>query len=384
MKKLSAFLLTAATIVAAVVSCNKQGPAALNANSAPDTGLLSIDIGVASDTKAAVNDMKDYQINRVQVFVFNADNILETSYYTDVAASTSTNVEIATFTGNKTVYAILNHPRITALKPMVSTLANLESTLSDLRDNTPGSLVMSGKNTVNVAQYGSNGSTASASPTPVTIYVKRLAAAVILKSVTVDFTGTQYEGGSFQIKETYLKNVFGRCPLGVSGMTSTANSAVLPSAVSDSQSQTEAYWYNFSKAVAGAPDCVSDATAQDCTTAGAATAMANNGRLHLAYPNRTVADNNDDAFSPRHTRLVVKANIKASAFVSPAVDQDVFYVLDLPVLQANNKYNVSFKVTMPGKASDDNDSAADSEIGRLKPTIIVDPWSGETSLEYTF
>lgn len=387
MKKISTLLLTAATIVAAVASCNKNNPVAEPASSEPAKGLLSITIGMdEASTKAAFNEMKDSQINKVQVFVFDAANLLETSYYADLTGvSGATSVEIATFTGNKTVYAVLNHPRITSMKPKVSTLANFEAILSDLADNTPTNLIMSGKNVVNVAEYGANGSLATAAPTALQIYVKRLAAAVILKKVTVDFRGTQLEGGSFQIKETYLKNVYGRCPLGVSGNTATANSAILPNLVSDDQQSTAAYWYNPMTVAAGAPACVSDASAYDCTTAGAGTDMPNGGRILFAYPNKTTADNNDDAFSPRHTRLVIKANIKGSAYVSPAVDEDVYYVLDLPVLQANHKYIITnFKVTMPGKSNDDNDSAVNSEIGRILPTITVDPWAPETELSYSF
>ena len=189
MKKISTLLLTAATIVAAVASCNKNNPVAEPASSEPAKGLLSITIGMdEASTKAAFNDMKDAQINKVQVFVFDAANLLETSYYADLTGvSGATNVEIATFTGNKTVYAVLNHPRITSMKPKVSTLANFEAILSDLADNTPTNLIMSGKNVVNVSEYGANGSLATAAPTALQIYVKRLAAAVILKKVTVDF-----------------------------------------------------------------------------------------------------------------------------------------------------------------------------------------------------
>ena len=129
-KSISIFLALAAAT--GLVSCNKNAPVASGEipEAVPDASI-TVNIGMEEEgTKAPTAQVKDYQINRVQVFVFNADNKLETSFFEGgLTEDTSYSVKIATFTGPKTVYVIVNHNRITKFKPHTTTITNLEAEL---------------------------------------------------------------------------------------------------------------------------------------------------------------------------------------------------------------------------------------------------------------
>lgn len=78
---------------------------------------------------------------------------------------------------------------------------------------------------------------------------------------------------------------------------------------------------------------------------------------------------------------MIKAHVSASAHTNPAVDKDTYYTFDLPVLVANNIYKIAnINITMLGKDNDNDDSK--SLVGRITPTITVDPWTGTTTLTY--
>ena len=196
----------------------------------------------------------------------------------------------------------------------------------------------------------------------------------------MDFRGTDFEGATFTVEQMYLKNVVGKARLGVAGLTGTAASAVLPLAIEDATHTDYDNWYNKGTLQAsGAPDVTYENMSVGCNVAGSATAM---GRHLFAYPNRTTGDSHADTFNQRHTRLVVKAHVKAAAGYSD-FDGDTFYVFDLPVLVANNIYRItSIKLTMLGKDNDDKDD--DLQAGKIQPTITVDPWNGTTNLSYEF
>ena len=352
-------------------SCQKnQGSPDPVATEGP-SGQLVVNIG-APETKSDNTALKDYQINSYQVFVFDATGKKETDRYASLSTSPSQNnvsVTITTRTGAKTVYAIVNSPRLA-----FGTLASLESHLSDLNENTHTNLVMSGKNGITVTEYDKN-KNGEVAPQTLDIDIKRLASMIQLDAVTVDFRNTSLEGGSFTIQEIYLKNVVGRAPLGVSGSPGTG----MPLLLVDTDHTNYDYWYNkLTKQVTGAPSVTYDSFTKTCTVAGVATSVAHD---LFAYPNKTDGDSTDNTFSQRKTRLVIKAHVTASTYSSPAVDQDTYYTFDLPVLVANSVYKIgNINITMLGKDDDTDDTK--SLAGRITPTITVDPWTGTTQLNY--
>ena len=370
-------------LAATFASCNKSAPAPEAAQSTVPDASITVNIGMENEgTKAPTSLVKDYLINKVQVFVFDNTDKLETSYFEgSLTKNNSHSVKIATFTGPKTVYVLVNHDRITKFKPHTTTIANFEAELTDLSMNTPSSLVMSGKNTVTVGKYGTNGSAGTDGQIEsVNVYVKRLAAMVVLDKLNVDFRGTNLEGATFTVQQIYLKNVVGKALLGVNGLTGTASSTVLPLPITDDQHTNYTYWYNKGTLETGAPAVTFETDmGVSCNVAGADTPLS---RHLFAYPNRTDADSHEETFEQRHTRLVIKAHVKAATSYSN-LDNDTFYVFDLPQLTANNVYRItSVRITMLGKDNDNKDE--DLQAGRIEPAITVDPWNGTTTLTYDF
>lgn len=371
MKRTFLILTAALSALCALPSCQKSASSSpADEQLSGPTGVVRIDIGIPQ-TKSDNGGLKDYQINSVQVIVFDESGKKETDRFETLASpvQNTTSMTITTKTGVKTVYAILNSPRLTE-----SAQDKMEAHLSDLSENSCTNLVMSGKNDINVTEYDKN-KDSNAAPQTMNIHVKRLAAMVQLDKVTVDFRNTALEGGTFTIQEIYLKNVVGKAPLGVTGSPETDMPMVLPDAAHTNYEN----WYNKgTKQASGAPEVTFDVWTKTCTVAGTATALS---RDLFAYPNKTAGDSTADTFSQRKTRLVIKAHVTASTNTSPGVDKDTYYTFDLPALVANNVYKISnINITMLGK-DDDNDDKK-SLVGRVTPTITVDPWTGTTTLKY--
>lgn len=375
-------ILMAAAALAAAASCNKA--AAPAANSAEPvlrpTGTLTVTIGQTSETKADLSAMKASQINSAQIFIFDESDKLETDVFKSFSPvqDGTTSITMNTLTGNKTVYAVINHSRMT-FAPSSTTLAQFEGTLTDLSDmgasfNT--NIVMSGKNTVNVAEYNSFG--AGGSNSNVTVYVKRLVSRIQLDKITVNFSDNSLAGADFQVLDIYLKNVVGKSYIGVDGLTSAARSSVAPKAFDKYDS--DANWYNkMTPQASGAPDCISDAGINRAAAgvSGEATTL---NRVLYAFPNATDADSRATTWSPRHTRLVIKAHLTKASI---SLNEDTYYVLDLPAMQANWYYEIqNVTITMKGKPDDSTDEGL--SVGKLVSSIVVDEWENVKQLNYEY
>jgi len=380
------FFFCAAAAVLGLFSCSKTAKAPEAVEAVPD-GAITVRIGIdEASTKVAYNttDFKDFQINQVQIFVFDAQGKLETDYFSSVLPSNSTSVTLATFTGDKTVYAVANHPREFMAKDYL--LADFEEKmLSDLSENGATNLVMSGKNVISVSAYNPTGATGS-EPQVLPIYLKHLASLVVLDKITVNFNRTSLTNASFEVKEIYLKNVVGKCRLGMDGNTSTAQGPSLPYTLTDAQYSNADNWYNkITKQTSPTPPAVTyDACNISCSNVSGGTGNVMN-RCLVAYPNPTEdgTDSHADSFNPRHTRLVIKAHVTKTGVITPAEGIDTYYVFDLPKMAPNNIYQIAnITITMLGKDNDDKDD--DLQQGRIKPTITVDPWTSTTQLNYEF
>lgn len=369
---------TASVALLGLLSCSQEpAPEHLQATVG---GRLTIEIGPEPSTKSAYSERQDNQISCYQVLVFDAQGRLETDYYSEITpTSNSVSVNIATFTGTKTVYAVVNYKRLTLAKDY--SLSTFEALTSDLKDNSPTKLVMVGKNEVTVTEYDKN-KNPSAAPQSMSIYVKRLAAMVVLDKITVDFSKTSLAGASFSIQEIYLKNVVGKCHLGLSGLTGSENADVLPNALDNDEHTNYDNWYNKgTKQATGAPEVTVDSWSHNCpeVAGGAGNAL---GRCLFAYPNKTTTDSHDSVFSQRMTRLVIKALV-TKADVTPAGGVSTYYVFDLPVLLSNRVYRVSkVDITMLGKDNDDSDE--DLQAGKVSPMITVDNWVDAAPLNFEF
>ena len=394
MKKIFSVFLTIAALCG-VMSCNKSAPAKLDAPQ-PD-GAITVRINAGDQTKATyMAGNTDKQINSIQVFVFDAENKLETDYFKSFATpqTGSTDVTIATFRGQKTVYAVLNHARITLAKefPLASFEGEGSSVLTDLSENTyvnsPASsnLIMSGKNTIDVKEYNTNADAPAESvstPQVLNIYVKRLASMVLLEKVTVNFTGTSLEGASFLIDQIYLRNAVGKCRLGMSGVSGSAGADVLPLALSNGIHNAAENWYNRGKYSVATGPAVTYENSMNLSAASVTGSPTSVGHCLLTYPNRSDGDSHDASFNPRHTRLVLKAVIMKAGVIDTEADGTCYYTFDLPQLNANNIYRVkNINITLFGSNTDDDIN--DEDPGRITPTITVDEWKDVVNLNYEF
>lgn len=392
MKKTFLFL-TAALLVAGAVSCNKNAASPVAVTDAPQ-GSLSVRIGVPeADTKALANaaTVKDFQINSVQVFVFENDDLeqdgterLETDYFFEPASpvSNSISVTLNTKTGSKVVYVLVNRNRMYC-EQGTYTLGDFERGLVDLAENSLTGFVMSGKGEIQVQEYNKNKNPEQAAQT-LNIWVRRLVAMVKLSSVNVDFSKSSLSGATFRITQMYLKNAVGKARLALYGFTDEAAAEnvgfqQLPAAIYSNGDN----WYNKHTLVSGCPSVLLDNTCNDsCAPDGTSTSI---GRCLFTFPNKTLAsaDSHSSTWAPRLTRLTIKAHVTKNAD-GMDVDEDTYYTFDLPVLESNKVYNIqNINITQLGKADDDSDS--EIYAGKLTPVITVDAWDADViNLNYEF
>lgn len=385
MKKCIIFTVAAALCL---IACNKSGVTnGHGMEGEGPVGMLSIRIDTPVRTKAAAGDVLDNQINSAQVLVYDQTGLLETSRFFDVWDQDKATVTCQT--GQKVVYVLLNVSNANRIKS--TSLAQLEKDLSDLAENTPSNLIMSGRAEPVVTEYNKN-KDASAAPQEVSVHVKRLASKVELQGVNVNFNNTQLEGASFQIKEIYLKNVVGKSPVTVQSVGKggdEVNTTGLPSILSDTDHANASYWYSpMTKQVTGAPEVTYEVFASTdgvCVTTNDTPTAVN--RALFAYPNKNTGDNHDSTFNTgKKTRLVIKAHVTTpvdSPYISTQFDDDTYYVFELPKLEANKVYRITgINITMLGLTKEEEEIDEENEVGIVKPLITVDPWSEIIELTY--
>jgi hypothetical protein len=208
--------------------------------------------------------------------------------------------------GERQVYALVNCPDLSA----VSTKTALLATSSRLSQNSGTGFQMIGH------QDGVD----LPGDSPVTIDVHRLAARVVIKKITRAFTAAALAAKTFSIDQIFLINVAGDTNYGETAAPSV--------------------WFNKQAYASEQAAFTYDAPAAS---------LANNASystVHsfFAYPNAS-ADSDAAVWSPRHTRLVVKATLGTDVY---------YYPITLPALESNKSYEIEELIlTRPG--SDDPD-----------------------------
>ena len=306
MRKIAFLAAVAATFC--TVACNKNMDTQINEVPEPvqSQGRYDLTVNVRggdlvqtkSTTITAANEV---QVNNLQVFVFRGDAL-------DAYASVNNEDELtlSCTAGERQVYALVNCPDLSA----VSTKTALLATSSLLSQNSGTSFQMIGhQDGVDLPE-----------DSPVTIDVHRLAARVVIKKITRAFTAAALAAKTFSIDQIFLINVAGDTNYGETAAPSV--------------------WFNKQAYASEQAAFTYDAPAAS---------LANNASystVHsfFAYPNAS-ADSDAAVWSPRHTRLVVKATQGTDVY---------YYPITLPALESNKSYEIAELIlTRPG--SDDPD-----------------------------
>jgi len=354
-------LLLAAAALLGLAACNKTSvPTLLPGSGDQESGEMCITL--LPQTKVASADARFSQIQSVQVFIFKRPGgTREADRYTTDASEIGNGIKLSTLTGDKTVWAVINAPKL-----FVSTEEELKTKTSALKDNALTKVVMSGYNDqVSVVPYDAGNP--DGTRTAVHINVSRLGARVSLQKVIVDFRGTALEGCNFTIKDLYLKNV-------VNGVRYDGASPSLTA---------ESMWSNRFTWVSSDTDALlgDRGLAIACNSNGSVPEEENVGRSWYVYPNPTEADAVSAAWSARHTRLVLHASVSGTMNGAAYNKEHTYYVFTLPVIEGNHTYDVqSIKISMLGKDNDDDDSLTAS--GKVDVSVSVNAWDEEVTLNY--
>lgn len=261
-----AAVLAAALMACGLCACDKMTQGNTN-------GKSSVKVNVSSKpaTKAlGVTSDSEYDYSSVQVFVFNEDGSYDTDGYATVDTDGKYKLELMVSYGkNKPFYAVTNHEKLTS----IASEDDFLDVVSELKENSVGSLVMLGKVKTDVEDNFS-----------LTIHVSRLVAKVELDKISVNFTNKT--NTSLTVRAVYLSNVNSEVSFG--GEAPAAAADWLNQRGYSSSACNSILYESWTKTIA---DMASDNTVH----------------VFYCYPNPVVEDTHDEvnAFTQRCTRLVL-------------------------------------------------------------------------------
>ena len=344
------FLFLAAASLIGMAACNKPEERSDSSQEGLSEGSISfaltLEDGPATRAVSAYTTAQTYEtkVNKVQVFVFNADGKL--AAYKD--NGTSLTGSISTTAGTKTVWAVINGPSLSS----VTTLSALQETAVDLSANSTTAntgFVMAGSGSCTVSGTGS---------VDCAFHVSRLASRVALVSVDNKLPASY---GSLTIERVFLCNVVGNQNLAGNAAAATWY---------NQDGRKDESTRNSSHIIDGS---TYKASCETLTYKGVGQAVANGAShkpstpyLFYAYPNSsTVAPNGyANPFTAKQTVLTVVATVDGTIQYYPVVLNSA--------LERNTTYTVGLTIT--GLGSDDPDKPVTK--GSVSVTITVDGWVG--------
>ena len=352
MKKTFSILALAAAVLC---SCDKNADCVpcQKAEENQEPATLSVSLGFDDpETRAvtAYTTAQDYEkaVNSVQILVFDASGKI--NMYKD-AGTTVSDIQLSTTAGQKTVWAVVNGPDLSA----VANLSALQAKAVDLADN-------SLTKTEGFVMAGSTSCTVSATGGTAAVTVSRLVSRVALQKVTNSLPSGY---GALKIDNVTLINVVGNQNLAGNASIST--------------------WYNkMGRKDGGAQADIIDGSTNKAScpslTFAAPAATVNNGAAHTpatphlfyCYPNATSADANGwvSSFTARKTRLVVAATISGTRY---------YYPVTINTPERNKAYTVELTIT--GLGSTDPDQPVSK--GAITASVTVQGWQTGATYEET-
>lgn len=292
--------------------------------------VLALTVTDSYYSKASgVNPSEEKRINDIQVFLFSADGSLDA-----YQAVQGTALQVRCTSGPKRLYVFANAPSLSGY----AAESALKSAVTRLSDNYAGAFVMaSGLKEVNV----------SAGDNSLAVVVSRVAARVEIARITNAMSSAQHQGKVFKVLAAYLTNVAANTSLDLSALpTDYYNKMGFHS------SEVDALVYdNYSGGIQLSwQQSISDP------------------HYLYAYPNpSTDASTNGGSWSPRSTKLVIKASLDGAVYYYPIV-------IATPLV-SNKSYRIEeLKITRPGSISEDIPvSIADCTF-----TLTVSDWSQQS------
>ena len=337
----------AATAVLLTGACNKAPQPATEI----ETGSVIIKPvldGHELVTRAADTDDYDQEatISDVQLLVFDTSGYLE--HYSSVNTET-TEFFFDLRVGNMKAWVVANGPNLSTIKTesaLTSMMINLAS-----YNNPSEDFVMAGSQSFQVIANGD---------VECTVPISRLVSRITLKSVT-SLLPAAY--GTVTIDYALLENVVSTYSLsGTAGTTGWYNP--MGRITESTLVQTH---------IVNPPTYAADQPQLTFRTLTGSTGFTNGTTYNTplrfyAYPNATATDHTGFAttFTPRYTRLVLKASIDGGTY---------YYPVSLPNLVRNKSYDVH--VTLIGLGSSDPDQPV--QKGMVDLLVQVTPW-GEGSV----
>ena len=342
MKKTLSIMALAAAVLC---SCDKDEDC-IPCQQETRTGTLSVtlDFEDAPVTRAASSYVTaqsyETKVNDVQILVFDEKGALNA--YIDADAQTS-GISINTIYGEKTVWAVVNGPDVSA----ITTLSDLKKVTVNLGTN--NSLT----DTKGFVMTGSTTCSLSAGTATASIAVKRLVSRVALLKVNNALPDSY---GSLNVLNVTLINVVGNQNLECSATPSTWYNKMGRTDGSNSSAIIDGSAY-----MATLPDFTFKKVGQ--TVANGSSLAPSTPYLFYTFPNPTATDNTGwaSSFSARKTRLVVTASVGSTKYYYPIT-------LDTPA--RNTAYSVELTIT--GLGSTDPDKPV--EKGSITATVTVEGW----------
>lgn len=347
-------IITILTAIAPIFcSCNTEKEV-LQPQSSATEACLKISLGLDSPSTKAVTPYtgtKDYetQVNTVQILVFDELGML--NIYKDAGTAVS-DIEVNINTGNKTVWAVVNGPDVSA----VTTESALQATKITLgnhsRDKSIG-FIMAGSTSCNLTETGAS----------VNIPVSRFVSRVALKRVTNSLPASY---GNILIDHVILINIIGGQNLG-GNATITSSSWMHPAGRGnihyDHIIDGESYDPSASVAFSNDNRSISNGLSYSESTP----------QTYYCFPNPTTTDAygwTQGSFTARKSRLVVAAVIGGTTYYYPIT-------IDNP--ERNKTYTV--ELTIVGLGATDPDEPINK--ANIIASVSVEPWVTGTNYEET-
>lgn len=338
--------------VLSLVSCNKDSVNGnINAGTAGE-GQLIVSISDGMMTKVAGDQStNDKTIKNAQVFIFNkrTNQIDNAAYKTFASTSGSCTMDALTCTyGEKEIWAIVNAPKNYVAEGTIKTVDDLKKTTVVLSDNKTDALVMAGSKSVSF----------TAPTLAETIDVRRLVAAVVLKSVRNDMSVPAYRE-KLAITGAYLMNV-----PSIQSFEEVLGSGngILASSTESPTSNWSAF---YAKATAeNVKDLLTDGFTKTNIEYGSGKEYTAPHTFYTYSNDFNKVEGKDNKTDKSSVYLVVECEVDGVACVYPVL---------LPALLNNNKYEVALTIQHVG-----GDPAKPWEkihFTTFTPTINVVGWN---------